>query len=199
MRKYTLLIFLFLLFFFASCVDEDYETDFDDNDVKLEYKDNKIVFENNSPYPIILDYLKINGKEVKNFIEYKVCDYYRTKNDVEINYSKDVNQIIYLSTILLPGKKFKINKTLKKKVRVTLLFYPVNYNFLSDNVFFLSKEISQTSKIYSLYQVDEVKNTVFITDENKESLTTIDGIMIYVKEYDILDDFLEEVNLELEE
>lgn len=186
-------LFILIIILLANCGEDEYDVDFDDEKLLFEYHDGKIIFENNTKYPIVLDHMRINDREVTNFIKYNVCEYIKYKDEVVVNYNDDLNQIIYLTSIIIPGNKVIIEYTLKKDDYVELELYPVNYNFLSDNVYFINENISDHEKRYKLYSNTDIEELNISYFEEKENINKIDGIMIFVSEYAALADFLEEV------
>ncbi len=198
MLKKTFFAFLLILFFLPGCGDDDYKVEYDENKVKFYYENKKIIFENNLEIPVVMDHIRVNDREVENFIKYKVCEYIKYKDIVVVNYKDKLNQIIYLTSIVLPGKKKEIDFILKKDDEVELEFYVVNYNFLSDNVYFINKKISDNEKKYKLYRKDDIINLNIENLEKKEEINILYGIMIFVKEYEALEDYLEEIDFEIE-
>ena len=198
MLKKTFFAFLLILFFLPGCGDDDYKVEYDENKVKFYYENKKIIFENNLEIPVVMDHIRVNDREVENFIKYKVCEYIKYKDIVVVNYKDKLNQIIYLTSIVLPGKKKEIDFILKKDDEVELEFYVVNYNFLSDNVYFINKKIYDNEKKYKLYRKDDIINLNIENLEKKEEINILYGIMIFVKEYEALEDYLEEIDFEIE-
>ncbi len=199
MVKKTFFVFLLILFFLPGCGDEDYDVNYDEDKVKFYYENKKIIFENNLEIPVVMDHIRVNDREVENFIKYKVCEYIKYKDEVVVNYNDKLNQIIYLTSIVLPGKKKEMDFILNKDDEVELEFYTVNYNFLSDNIYFINKKISDNEKRYKLYQKDDIINlNIEGLKKKKEELNILEGIMIFVKEYEALEDYLEEIDFEIE-
>ncbi len=203
MLKKIFSIFLLIIVLLVNCGDEEYEVDYDEEKINFYYKDKKIILKNNLTIPVILAHRRINNdemedKEIENFIKYKVCEYIKYKDEVVVNYEDKLNQIIYLTSIVLPGKSKEIEFICKKDDEVLIEFYPVNYIFLSDNVYFINKNISEKEKRYKLYTDKDIENLNISELGKKEDLKTIDGIMIFVKEYALLDDFHEEIEFEIE-
>ncbi len=186
-------LFILVIALLANCGEDEYEVDFDDEKLLFQYQDGKIIFENTTKYPVVLDHIRINDREVTNFIKYDVCEYIKYKDEVVVNYNDDLNQIIYLTSIILPGNKVVIEHTLKKDDYVELELYPVNYNFLSDNVYFINENISDAEKRYKLYSNSDIEELNITYHEEKENINKLSGIMIFVSEYAALADFLEEV------
>ncbi|MDD5067297.1 MAG: hypothetical protein PHF84_09650 [bacterium] len=191
-------IFILCFLFFLSCEDKEYKVDYDKKKVEVKYRDGIISFKNNLDVPVVLDNVKINENETANFIKYKVCDYVKYRGEVVVNYSDKVNQIISLTSILLPGKTKEIKQEVRKGEEIVFEFSPVNYIFLSDNVYFLDRAISSNEVKYKQYPEGEVKKLKlsFIKTNERDKLTEIDGIMIYVKEYEALSDHLEYKEME---
>lgn len=198
MLKRLLVITLFVVLIFIQCGDDDYEIDYDEDLVTFKNIENVIVFENNTKYLIVLDNIKVNEKEVKNFIAYKTSNYVKFRDEVVVNYNEKLNQIIHLKCILLPGKKKEIPYTLKTEDEVEIEFYPINYNFLSDNIYFIDKTITEKEIRYKLYPKGDLKKLNLNELSKDENRTELDGIMIFVKEYECLEDTFEEMDFEVE-
>ena len=113
-------LFILVIALLAHCGEDEYEVDFDDEKLLFEYHDGKIIFENNTEYPVVLDHMRINDREITNFIKYNVCEYIKYKDEVVVNYNDDLDQIIYLTSIIMPGNKVVIEHTLKKDEYVEL-------------------------------------------------------------------------------
>ncbi|MBU1077293.1 MAG: hypothetical protein KKH98_08370 [Spirochaetes bacterium] len=198
MLRKTLTIILLSAFFFIHCGDDDYEVDYDKEKVFFGYKNGVIVFENNLNVPVILDNIKVNDKEIMSFIKYETCDYVKYRDEVVIDYKDKANQVIHLEHILLPGKKIEFSRQLKKKDEAVLEIYPVSYAFLSDNVYFNQSTKDKDKERYKLYGNEEIKKLDINGFKDKKDVDTIQGIMIFVKEYEQLEDTFEELEFEVD-
>lgn len=197
-KKIILVLLLLIPFLFLQCGDDDYEVDYDDEKVQFKAEGDKIIFKNNLDVPVVLDNIKVNDKEVKSYIKYKTCDYVKYRDEVVINYNDKSNQVIHLTSIVLPGKRQEFDYKLKKEDEVELEFYPVTYMFLSDNVYFLNKKITENEVQYRLYLNEDIKKLNINKLKDKNNINKINGIMIFVKEYEILEDTFEELDFEVQ-
>lgn len=190
---------IFLLFIFA-CEEDEYAVDFDEQQIQYSIKEDKIVIKNNSPYPIVLDDVMQNEKIVANYIKYKNCNYMKYQEEVMLDLTGQDNQYILIESVVLPKKEKVISINAKKGDRFEVSLYPVNYNFLSDNIYFKSEELSDKESRYKLFSSNEVKDLTipFVKKKDPETVNEINGIMIYVSEYEDMIDFLEEIEFEYE-
>ncbi len=200
MFKKKLLLMLIIPLLWMSCGDDDYDFDYDDEKVKFYHQGNTIIFENNLDVAVVIDNIKVDDKEVKSYIKYKTSGYTKCRNEVVVNYKDKSNQIIKLTSIVLPGKKKEVEYNLKIDNEVLLEFYPVNFNFVSDNIYFLDSNISEDEKRYRLYLKEDIKRLDIygIDKKKKDEINEIDGIMIFVKEYESLEDTFEELDFDVE-
>lgn len=191
MKKFLLAILIFL--FLLNCKNKEYETDFDDEQIEISFTTNKIIIKNNSNYPIILQEILKNKRTILEFIEFKNCSFVKYQNEVLVNFNDSNNQIIMLNSIILPQKDKSINIPVEKNAKYRLEFYPVTYNFISDNIYFNFDRYSENELRYKNFSVDEIKNLNIPFMTNKET-NEISGIMVYVSEYKNLTDFLEKID-----
>jgi len=172
--------------------------EFDEKQIECQISGNKLTIKNNSPYPVVFDEILQNDKSIISFIKYKNCSYIKYQDEVVLNIKDTENQYILLETILLPQRQKEIIVSAKEGDEFEILLYPVNYNFLSDNVYFKLEDYTDMESRYKLYSAADIKNLnfPFIDVTNKDKINEISGIMIYVSEYEDLTDFLEEIEFE---
>ena len=194
-NKIVLILILFILF---ACEQDEYEVEFDEKQIECQISGNKLTIKNNSPYPVVFDEILQNDKSIISFIKYKNCSYIKYQDEVVLNIKDTENQYILLETILLPQRQKEIIVSAKEGDEFEILLYPVNYNFLSDNVYFKLEDYTDMESRYKLYSAADIKNLnfPFIDVTNKDKINEISGIMIYVSEYEDLTDFLEEIEFE---
>jgi len=197
--KYRIFLIIILFAFFA-CEPDEYEVDFDESQIQCSIVSNNLIIKNNSPYPVVFDEIIKNDKSIVSFIKYRNCSYVKYRDEIFLNIKDSDNQYILLGSILLPHKRKSIPVTARKGDEFEILIYPVNYNFVADNIYFKSEESSEMESRYKLFSRDEIKNLriPFIKDEERDKINEIQGIMIYVSEYEDLTDFLEEIEFEYE-
>lgn len=197
--KYRFFLIIILFVFFA-CESDEYEVDFEESQIQCSIVSNNLIIKNKSPYPIVFDEIIKNGESINSFIKYKNCSYVKYRDEIFLNTKDSDNQYILLESILLPSKSKSISITARKGDEFEILVYPVNYNFIADNIYFKSEESSEMESRYKLFSPAEIKDlrVPFIKDEDRDKISEIQGIMIYVSEYKELTDFLEEIEFEYE-
>lgn len=198
--KKIFIISIFILFLFIGCKDDEYEVSFKENDLKVSVKDSNLVVKNDSDYPIIFDEITKGDKSIASFIEYKDGSYVKYQDEVILNIKDSNNQYIMINLILLPKKERLIPLKIEKQDELEIIAYPVNFQFIADNIYFKANDYSDMEARYKLYSKDEIKSfkLPFLDKKKLEEINEINGIMIYVSEYDSLDDYVQKISFKYE-
>jgi len=194
MKKILIIIFTIVLIFF-NCKEKEYKVDFDEDEIEIKIQNNILYIKNNSNYPVLLNEILLNKKSFKSFIDFKKCNFIKSHNEVILNLNDSNNQIIYLNSILLPNrdKGIILENNIEKGDKFRVILYPLNYKFISDNIYFEFKKYSDNDIGFKNFKPEELKNLdlPFITNKNTNE---IGGIMIYTSEFNKLEDFVEVID-----
>jgi len=145
--KKIFIISIFILFLFIGCKDDEYEVSFNENDLKVSVKDSNLLVKNDSDYPIIFDEITKGDKSIASFIEYKDGSYVKYQDEVILNIKDSNNQYIMINLILLPKKERLIPLKIEKQDELEIIAYPVNFQFIADNIYFKANDYSDMEPV----------------------------------------------------